>query len=251
LLILELLTRHPWGLPPREIARQLDIPVTAMQRLIVGLSESGYLHAGGKNDPIRLRTKLPALGLAYLGTSGITDLAQPILDDLAKKTGELVRLAVIESDRLTWVAKSQGARSGLLYDPGGGAEAHPATTANGQAWLSCLPADKIRELIEKHGIGHGGWDSQAPADIDKLLEQLSQARERGYSFLSDAYEPGAAAIAAPIRHVGRSEPIGTVSVAAPTIRLTAERALEIAPWLLANAQELSAAASFSPLLNGS
>lgn len=41
-----------------------------------------------------------------------------MLDRLAEKTGELVRLSIVDEDRLTWVAKSQGPRqAGLRYDP--------------------------------------------------------------------------------------------------------------------------------------
>jgi DNA-binding IclR family transcriptional regulator len=40
-----------------------------------------------------------------------------VINRLAQETEELVRLAVVDGERLTLVAKAQGARSGLLYDP--------------------------------------------------------------------------------------------------------------------------------------
>ena len=45
------------------------------------------------------------------------DIAQPVIDRLADTTPELVRLAIVDGDRLTLVAKAQGAKSGLRYDP--------------------------------------------------------------------------------------------------------------------------------------
>ena len=72
--ILELLCHHAWGLSAHDIADRLDIPFAATQRLLSGLIESGYVHGGtGKADLFRLRVKLPALGLAYLGATGVTD----------------------------------------------------------------------------------------------------------------------------------------------------------------------------------
>jgi len=242
--ILELLSHHAWGLSARDIANRLDIPFAATQRLLSGLIESGYVHGGtGKADLYRLRVKLPALGLAYLGATGVTDLVQPILDDLAKRTSELVRLAVIEADRLTWVAKSQGARSGLLYNPDTDAEVHLPATANGRAWLSCLGKRQARSLIEK----------SAPDVIDQtdaVLRDVAIARAQGYAVVSESYEAGTSAVAAPIRRGASGNPIGTVSIAGPTIRMTPDRIQEFVPWLLASAAELGAAAGSSPLFKG-
>ena len=54
-----------------------------------------------------LSTKLVAMGFRYLSGSG-ADIVQPVLDRLARETGELVRLGVIEGERQIWIAKSQG-----------------------------------------------------------------------------------------------------------------------------------------------
>ena len=61
-------------------------------------------------------------------------IVQPVLDRLAQETGELVRLGVIDGERQTWIAKSQGARSGLRYDPDMGRDAPLFYTASGHAW---------------------------------------------------------------------------------------------------------------------
>ncbi|MDB5513981.1 MAG: hypothetical protein JWQ17_739 [Tardiphaga sp.] len=249
LSILALLAHHPAGLAAREVAARLSIPFTATQRLCASLAEAGYMHAVPEIAGYRLGVKLAALGLAYLGASGVSDLVQPILDDLAKRTEELVRLAVVESDNLTWVAKAQGARSGLLYDPDAGAEVYLPATANGLAWLSCVDERDARRLIEKQGIGRPGLGPNAPEGIEALLEAIKKAGALGYATVSEAYEPGTSAMAAPIRQRDAGPAIGTVSIAGPTIRLTPQRMLQMAPWLLASAGELGAAAASSPLFN--
>jgi DNA-binding IclR family transcriptional regulator len=248
--ILELLAHHPFGLKSNDIAGRLDIPVAATRRLLRELDESGYLHGGAKNDLFRLGAKLPAIGLSFLGASGVTDLVQPILDDLAKRTGELVRLAIVENDSLTWAAKSQGARSGLLYLPDPNADVYLPATASGQAWLSCLSERHLRVVIEKCGFNYREVCPNVPSGMEALLEFLTTARNKGYASASETYEVGTSEIAAPIRRGNSTDPVGTVSVAGPSIRLTPVRMLEIAPWLLASAAELGAAASSSPLFNG-
>ncbi len=90
---------------------------------------------------IACTTKLVALGLQYLGQSGVIDLSQPLLDRLAESCGELVRLSVIDGERLTWIAKAQGARQGLRYDPDMGSDARLSCSASGLAWMASMSDD--------------------------------------------------------------------------------------------------------------
>ena len=48
------------------------------------------------------------MGLSFLSNTGIVDIAQPLLDRLAQASGELVRLSVVDGERLTWVARAAG-----------------------------------------------------------------------------------------------------------------------------------------------
>lgn len=246
--MLETLSQYPGGLAPRELAQLLKIPHAAAERTVQGLIEGGFVFRTS-DGTVRLSVKLAALGLAYLGTSGITDLVQPILDDLAKRTGELVRLAVVESDHLTWVAKSQSAQSGLFYVPHTETEVYLAATANGQAWLASLGDEQVRIVVEKQGLHRAGLGPNAPRTIEQLLDQVARTRKLGYACVTEAYEIGTSAMATAIRKRGVGEPVGTVSVAGPTLRMTQGRMAEIAPWLQASASELGAAAASSPLFS--
>ena len=245
--IVELLAKHPHGLSARAVSEQLRIPFAATERLLQELAQSDYVRHGADRQTYRLRLKLAALGLAYLGASGVTDLVQPILDDLAKRTGELVRLAVIEGDRLTWVAKAQGSRSGLMYDPDVSAEVHLPSTANGQAWLACLSRRDAEALLDRHDIGGKPADEAPAFNREQLFQQLEACRQRGYAFVSEIYQTGTSALATAIRKPDTGSPIGTVSIAGPTLRMTEARVSEMASWLAMTAAELAAASASSPL----
>ena len=114
--VLESLTGEPQGLPMQTLAEQLEIPKSATHRLLAELIRLGYVRQNPDNLRYHLSTKLVAMGFRYLSGSG-ADIIQPVLDRLAGETGELVRLGVIQGERQVWIAKSQGARSGLRYDP--------------------------------------------------------------------------------------------------------------------------------------
>ena len=101
-----------------------------------------------------LTTKLASLGLSFLSKSGVVDIAQPIIDRLAAATEELVRLAIVDDQRLTLVAKAQGARSGLRYDPDMGIELRLSCSAAGHAWLMKLfPRKRALEAVTRQGFG--------------------------------------------------------------------------------------------------
>ncbi len=106
--IMEILARHGEGLELAAIADALNIPRSAVHRLLADLVRVGYVRQVQGRGAYVLTTKLVAMGLSYLSNSGIVDVAQPLLDRLAEHSGELVRLGVIDGKRLTWVAKAQG-----------------------------------------------------------------------------------------------------------------------------------------------
>ena len=65
--------------------------------------------------------------------SSTTDARDEMLDELAERTHEYCRLAIVEGENLIWVARAQGAKSGLRYDPDMGQELVLHATANGKA----------------------------------------------------------------------------------------------------------------------
>ena len=107
LAVLELLAANPQGLLISAIAEMLTIPLSATHRLLAELAQRGYVRQERGYGAYQPTTKLVSLAFTYLAASGISDIAQPILDRLAAATGELVRLTVVDGDRLTWVAKDK------------------------------------------------------------------------------------------------------------------------------------------------
>lgn len=249
--ILELLVKHVGGLPMSEIADRLGIPRTATHRLLGELKDMGYVKQSASTTQYMLTVKLASLGLNYLASSGITDATQPLLDELAHETGELIRLAIIEGNQLVWVAKAQGAQSGLRYDPDAGSDVYIPATASGLAWMAAETEERALELIAAQGMEKAqGMGPNAPKTIRELLERVEETRKRGYGVVFDAYEPGTSAISAIIRHVDTGLPIGTVSVAGPSVRMSAEKIEAIAPLLQDYARKLADLSMISPAFSG-
>lgn len=240
LAILEFLAANGGCQSLKIISEELNIPPSATHRLLAMLTELGYIRQASTHGDYQLSLKLVSLGLMRLSSNGINDLAQPILNTLANDTGELARLALIEGDKMLFIAKAQGARHGLRYDPDMGKEACLVSTASGQAWLQGLSDEEALMVVSKQGFGktedHG---PNAPLTIPRFLEVLHQARERGFALNIDSSMLGIGAIAVPVLHPVSKRPVGSVSLAGPSSRLTEERAREFFPRLQQAAEELT------------
>jgi len=248
LSIVELLAQNVHGLPMSEVGDRLGIPRTAAHRLLADLKETGYVKQNPATSHYLLTVKFASIGLAYLAATGITDTAQPFLDDLALASGELVRLAVIEGNQLIWVAKAQGARTGLRYDPDAGQDVYLPATANGLAWLAVVSEDRALALVGQQGMERAkSMGPGAPQSIRALMTRVEETKQRGYGAIVEAYEAGTSAMAVAVMSPTSSEPLATVSIAGPTVRMTQDRMQELAPMLQRCAKDLAAASVSSPM----
>ena len=244
--ILELLAQHGDGLELAAIADALIIPRSAVHRLLADLVACGYVRQTRDRGDYTLTTKLVSMGLTFLSNTGIVDIAQPLLDRLAEISGELVRLAVVDGTRLTWVARAQGARQGLRYDPDMGSDARLSCSSSGLAWMSALPDEEALALVAAQGLGlPSEYGPNAPATLKAMLKLVQDTRKRGYSITCETYTAGLNAMAAPIQLTNQA-PIGVISVAGPTVRFTVERMNALGPELMSFASQLAAASGASP-----
>lgn len=247
--ILELLSQHGEGMELAAVADRLNIPRSAVHRLLSDLVRLGYVRQTRGHGDYLLTTKLVAMGLSYLSNSGIVDIAQPLLNRLAEESGELVRLSVVDGERLTWVARAQGARQGLRYDPDMGSDARLSCSSSGWAWLSTMADDAALSMVVKQGLGTPEqFGPAAPTSLQAVLEAVHTTRTRGYSMTTDTYSLGLSAMSAPVRFQGQPA-MGVLTIAGPTVRFTPERMEAMAPALLATASQLAAASGASPFFN--
>lgn len=250
LRLLEALAGAPEGLPLAALADELDIPRSACHRLLTELVRCGYVRQLRSQGDYALSTKLSAVGLGYLGAAGIVDIAQPIIDRMAEVCGELVRLALVDGDRLTFVAKAQGARSGLRYDPDMGIDVRLSCSAGGHAWLMTLSEERATELVVKQGFGEPKhYGPKAPTSFRALMKILDEDRKRGFSMMSEMYAPGMTAMAAPVLRRGK-EAVAVITIAGPLQRLSVERMQELGKPLVSAASELALGSATSPLFAG-
>jgi IclR family transcriptional regulator, acetate operon repressor len=242
LSLIEMLAGAPDGMSLGALAERLDLPKSATHRLLQTLATRGYVNQDAASQGYALSLKVALLGFRYLDARRLPDVAQEALDRLAQDCGEYCRISVAEGESLVWIARAQGAKLGLRYDPPMGGEVVLHATATGKAWLATLPEQDALRIVCARGFATPeGFGKRALRSVDELRRHLDETRRRGYALAIEEGEPGTVAIAAAFcAYEGADAPTaGTVSIAGPLVRLTEQRISEIAPLLLRTTQAIT------------
>lgn len=109
-------------------------------------------------------------------------------------------------------------------------------TSSGKVLLAFMAADARRDLLAAAGLER--FTERTITSVEDLEARLRNVTRDGYVVSLEELEPGLNAVAAPIRdHAG--EVIAALSVSGPAYRLTAERARDVAPVVVAAADDIS------------
>jgi len=245
--ILQELSYHSEGRTLSELAEKADIPLSATHRILNDLIDAGYVRKDERHGEFTLTMQIVSLALRHLSSGGMVDVAQPILERLAAKSRELVRLAVVDEDQLIYVAKAQGATVGLRYDPEMGQPVTLSCSAAGLAWLSTKTEEDALRVVAKQGLGDPkDYGPDAPTTIKALMAQVGAVQERGYATTMNVFLPGMSSMAAPVYGPGK-DVLAVLIVAGPMNRLTQARMDELSAELIETARELGAASAVSPI----
>lgn len=243
LSVMECLAGEPAGVELGAIATRVGMPKSAAHRLLATMQERGWVTRVADAQAYTLALRFAMLALRDLDARVATDVVQPVLDRLARRTCEYARLAVVETDRLTWVGRAQGAVSGLRYDPDMGVEVTLHTTATGKAWLATLPEDVAIDVIAARGLQSGPMiGPNAARSLDAVRAALAETRARGYGSAIEEAEAGIVSLAVAFRRAARegAAAAGTLSIAGPAARMGPERHAEIVAALQEAAREMEA-----------
>lgn len=248
--IIELLSQYPLGLGVTEISEALDLPKGSTHRLLSDLIDLEYIKLIEPFKLYQLTLKLAQLSFHSLASSSVINIAQPLLANLAKESKQLVRLSLVDRNRLIFISKEQGAKSGLRVDPDMGKEARLGFSAAGLAWLSTLDNNSALDMVlQQQARLNDEIDSRDLShDHEKFFIALQNVREKKHSRFQNTMGEGTSAMATPILYSNQSCAFGVISIAGPSIYLTEEKMDELVQPILEVATILSDLSSGLPLI---
>lgn len=164
--ILRVLGENSGGLSLGQIARQVELPRSTVQRIVSALILEGFVASDGSNGGIKLGPEIRAL--AQSPAFDLRAHFRPLLEDISAATSETVDLAVLEGRQMRFIDQIEGGQRLRTVSRIG--EAFPlTTTANGKAALATLSRASSEKLI----AAEFGTDSEQSTAMDHLFEELS------------------------------------------------------------------------------
>ena len=86
-----------------EIAHARQLSRAAARRLVLTLQHLGYVRAVGRD--YTLSPRVLELGFGYLGSLKLTDLAQPLIEELAQRIDQSCSMAVLDGQSIVYVLR--------------------------------------------------------------------------------------------------------------------------------------------------
>jgi IclR family pca regulon transcriptional regulator len=218
-----------------EVATAAGLARPTARRLLLTLEELGFVRSTG--GTFQLTPKVLTLGMAYVGALGLWDIARPHLEALVARTGESSSMAQLDGSDIVYVARvSVPKLIALRVDIG---TRFPAVqTSQGKVLLAALsPAELEAALAEPSRAGLPPYIGRSP---ERLRDELTEVRARGWALADEELAPGVRSVAAPVRD-GTGTVRAAMNVTVHAAETTIERLLhEHLPLLLRTAGDVSA-----------
>jgi IclR family KDG regulon transcriptional repressor len=234
LKLLDLIAEGREGVAVRELAEAMKLPRTIVQRLLYTLEAEGFLERHPTLGGYRLTIKLWSHGCTAIRRLNVRDVARPIMQDLASKSDEMVKLGVLDGHEIVYVEGIDSPQAVRAYVPiGGRAPVH--SIATGKAILAFLPAEKLAEI----GLTSKRYTKNTVVGSDAFVKELEQIRKRGYAVNHGEWSDDVGGVAAPVFDA-QGHAIGSLGIILPMNRFTPAKALQLGSWATAAASAISA-----------
>jgi IclR family KDG regulon transcriptional repressor len=215
LKLLDVIAEGREGVPVRDLAAAMGLPRSIVQRLLYTLEAEGFLERHPLQVGYRLAIKLWRLGCQSVRRLSVRDLARPHLEELAQRTNEMVKLAVLTGSDVVYIDGIESSQSIRAYVPiGGSAPAH--SSATGKAILAFLPPAALDAILAPRLPRH---TAATIADRAGFEAELAEVRRTGWAKNREEWRDGVCAAAVPLFDSARAV-IASLSVTVPTPRFT-------------------------------
>ncbi|HEV7977003.1 IclR family transcriptional regulator domain-containing protein [Amycolatopsis sp.] len=218
-----------------EVASAANLARPTARRILLTLEELGYVRAAERG--YSLTPRVLDLGVAYVRSTGLWEIARPHLERLVARTNESCSIAQLDGSDIVYVARVAVPKIvSLAVQIGTRFPALP--TSLGKVQLAALPPDELDAVLAqptRSGLVARWQPGRAERDAE-----LREVRARGWALTDEQLTLGIRSVAAPLRD-GTGRVIAGVNVNCHAAETAVERLLEHhLPLLLQAAGDISA-----------
>ncbi|HWG79480.1 MAG TPA: IclR family transcriptional regulator [Stellaceae bacterium] len=214
--ILEEVARNREGIGLADLSKRVGLHNSTTFHLVKTMVSLGYLRQIKDGKRYRIGRPLFALAASALDEMEMVSMATPVLDDLARDTGESSHFAARMSDAVVVMARTPGPGAFQLADRVG--VVRPAyCTALGKVILAALRPDQLDRYIER--IELKSMTAKTITDPQRLRREIEEVRRAGIAFDDGEFDNEVRCAAMPVRDFS-GQVVGAIGISGPVWRLS-------------------------------
>jgi IclR family pca regulon transcriptional regulator len=178
-----------------QVSQRTGIPRAAVRRSLHTLAALGFA-AADDTGRFYLRPRVLSITHAYLSTSPLPLLAQPVLNRLGDALNEACSLAILDEDEIAYLARSTSSR---IMSPAlnVGRRLPAYCTSIGQVMLAHLPPAELDDYLRRVKLHR--FTEQTVTSPRQLQALLKKVRDAGHAVASQQMESRLCTLAVPVR----------------------------------------------------
>ena len=219
------------------LARELDLPRTTAERILVTLASEGYVQRLPNDKRYRLSRKVFGLSRGFSDDCRVVQIAAPLIFSMTRRIGWPLAVATPSNDSMVLRVTSDSATSLWLNRRRIGAETPMLASSSGLLIYAMTPADEQAELLECLGKSRH-YLNRERANTPTLLKSLvGSIAEKGYAFQPPPNDMPERSLSVPIT-VGGKVIAALLMMYMPRALSTASVLQDYLPMLTALAAEI-------------
>ena len=237
--ILEEISRHQDGIGLADLAKNVGIHNSTTYHLVRTMVGLGYVRQSQATKRYHIGRMIFTMAATALNEVELVSLATPIMEELARATGETTHLAVRVGDEIVVVARIHGPGSFQMADRSLVRPAH--ATALGKVLLSGMPAAQRARFLQRHPLAP--FTEKTVTDPARLEDEIQNIQRTGIAFDDGEFDPEVRCLAVPI-HDFRRQITAALGFSGPVWRMKLQTLHDRTADIREAARTLSAALGF-------
>jgi IclR family transcriptional regulator, KDG regulon repressor len=214
--ILEEVARNRDGIGLADLSKRVALHNSTTFHLVRTMVSLGYIRQIKDSKRYRIGRPLFALAASALDEMEMVSMATPVLDDLARETGESSHFAARMGDTVVVMARTSGPSAFQLAERVG--VVRPAyCTALGKIILAALRPDQLERYLERIEL-----KPLTPSTITKpqrLRREIAEVRTAGIAFDDGEFDAEVRCAAIAVRDFS-GQVVGAIGISGPVWRLS-------------------------------
>ncbi len=233
--ILEIIAKKQTGVTTAEVSREIGLHTSTTFHLLRTLTTLGYLAQDQITKQYHVGSKIFHLASSVSNEVQLLKMANPLLVEMARQTGEASHLAIFERGEVIVVGKIDGGSPvGVTERVGYPRPAH--CTAIGKVLLTSLSEAELKAFLSSADLRPMTPRTlTAPANLE---QELLRVRTQGYAIDDEEFAQGLRCLAAPVRNF-TGNVVAAIGISGPVWRVTLDRVAQLAEFVKAAGCQLS------------